>query len=131
MEDDVDSYVDDYAESLSLYFQAEEKATMAAKAYGQGDFSGAKALYEEAITLLTQALTTYTTKETAFEKAEVDMAQGRADAEKANATARLIEANGLANSMIINAIALVFFGLGFMIFGIAAVFYARKHTQPA
>jgi hypothetical protein len=131
LEDDVDSYVDDYAESQNQYLQAEEKATMAGRAYNQGDFSGAKTLYEEAITLLTQALTTYTTKQTAFEKAELDMAQGMADAEKANASARLIEANGLANSMIINAVALVFFGLGFIIFGIAAVFYARKHTQPS
>jgi hypothetical protein len=131
MEDDVDSYVDNYAESLGLYLQAQEKAMMADKAYSQGDFSGAKTLYGDGIDLLTQAMATYTTKETAFENAELNMTQGRADAEEANATARLIEANGLANSMVINAVALVFFGLGFIIFGIAAVFYARKHTQPA
>lgn len=131
LEDDVDSYVDEYAESFNQYLQATEKATMANRAYRQGEFSTAKTLYEDAANLLTQALTTYTAKETAFENAELDMIQAQIDAEEANASARLIEANGLANAMVMNAVALIFFGLGFIVFGIAAVFYARKHTQPA
>jgi hypothetical protein len=126
----VSTYVDDYAESNNLFIQAKMKARMAETAYTGGDFSGALEHYNNASSLLEQAFAVYTSKDTAYEKADLDMEQAQVNAVQANATARLIEANGLATAMMINAAGFAFFGLGFIFFGLAAIYYARRPRTP-
>ncbi|MEM2104928.1 MAG: hypothetical protein QXV21_00425 [Candidatus Bathyarchaeia archaeon] len=135
----VSTYVDDYAESYSLYVQAETEANTALYCYTQGDFNASLQHYQAAIDLIKQAWTVYIGIKTEYDqnrlnkdKADADKLQAEANAINANATARLIEANALAQAMVINAVALAIFGLGFMFFGLAAIVYAwKKPKTPA
>ncbi|MEM3577868.1 MAG: hypothetical protein QXX51_05360 [Candidatus Bathyarchaeia archaeon] len=134
----VSTYVDDYAESFSLYVQAETEANTALYSYTQGEFNVSLQHYQTAINLIKQAWTVYIGIKAEYDenklnkdKAEADALQAEANAINANATARLIEANALAQAMVINAVALAIFGLGFMFFGLAAIVYAwRKPKAP-
>jgi tetratricopeptide (TPR) repeat protein len=135
----VSSLVDDHAESYSLYIQAETEANTALYYYTQGEFNSSLQHYQTAINLLKQAWTIYVGIESEYDenqlnkdKAATEKQQAEANAINANATAKLIEANGLAQAMVINATALAIFGLGFMFFGVAAIVYAwRKPKTPA
>ncbi|MEW6505971.1 MAG: hypothetical protein AB1457_18620, partial [Chloroflexota bacterium] len=134
-EDEVDGIVDDYAESYGLYIQAEQEAGTASTLYRQGDFTGALSHYNTAMTTLNQSYAVAKSKDMQYDElefkgsqAEVDMYIAEADAVSANATARLIEANALAQAMVMNSVALMFFGLGFMFFGLAAIVYANKRA---
>ncbi|MGB9675559.1 MAG: hypothetical protein ACPL0C_00045 [Candidatus Bathyarchaeales archaeon] len=135
----VSTYVDDYAESFSLYIQAETESNTAQYYYTQGDFNASLQHCQMAIDLIKQAWTVYIGIKAEYDenklnkdKAEADAMQAEANSINANATARLIEANALAQAMVINAVALAIFGLGFMFFGVAAIVYAwRKPKAPA
>ncbi|MEM3695200.1 MAG: hypothetical protein QXJ11_04500 [Candidatus Bathyarchaeia archaeon] len=135
----VSTYVASYAESYSLYVQAETEANTALYYYTQGEFNASLQHYQTAINLIKQAWTVYVGIKAEYDenklnkdKAEANKLQAEANALNANATARLIEANALAQAMVINAVALAIFGLGFMFFGIAAIVYAwRKPKAPA
>jgi hypothetical protein len=125
-EDEVDGYVDDYAESFSLYVQAEREAEMGDTSYLEGEFSSALLHYNTALDLLDQSWTKYTTIKAEDDSITLDKKQAELDAMKANTTAILAHANAVATATVINAVAFAFFGIGFIFFGIAAIFYARK-----
>jgi len=125
-EDMVDDYVDNYAESYNLYIQAEREAKMGAMSYGGGEFSSALQHYNNALNLLTQSWTKYTTIKAEDDSVTLDKKQAELDAMKANTTATLIHANAVATATVINAVAFAFFGIGFIFFGIATIFYARR-----
>jgi len=122
----VASYVDDYAESHSLYIQADRETKMGDISYIGGEFSSALQHYNNALDLLTQSWTKYTTIKAEDESVTLDMKQAELDAIKANTTATLVHANAVATATVINAVAFAFFGIGFIFFGIAAIFYARR-----
>jgi tetratricopeptide (TPR) repeat protein len=133
----VGTYVDDYAESYSLYIQAETEANTALYYYRQGEFNSSLQHYQTAINLLKQAWTVYIGIKSEYDenqlnkdKAAAEKLQAEANAINANATAKIIEANALAQAMIINATALAIFGLGFMFFGVAAIVYAWRKPKP-
>lgn len=127
------SYVPMYAESLSLLFQADEESDMANMYYGQGEFSSALQHYNTALNLLNQSFAVYTSKMAAFNdislndtKADLDKKLAETEAIKANATATQTLAGAIATATLINSFAFVFFGLGFIIFGVAAVIFVRR-----
>jgi hypothetical protein len=122
----VASYVDDYAESHSLYIQAERETKMGDISYIGGEFSSALQHYNNALDLLTQSWTKYTTIKAEDDSIILDKKQAELDAIKANTTATLVDANAVATATVINAVALAFFGIGFIFFGIAAICYARR-----
>lgn len=132
----VSTYVDDYAESFSLYIQAETESDTALLYYTQGEFTASLQRYQRAIDLIKQAWTVYIGIKAEYDqnrlnkdKAEADALQAEANAINANATSKLIEANALAQAMVINAVALAIFGLGFMFFGVAAIVYAWRKPK--
>jgi len=129
LKDYVRTYVDDYAESFSLYIQAEMEANKALLHYMQGAFSASLQSYQTAIDLINQAWTVYVGIKAEYDQNKLNKEKAEIDAINANNTARLIEANALAQSMIINAVALAIFGLGFMFFGVAAIVYAWRKPK--
>jgi len=129
----VGNYVDDYVESASPYIQAEREVTMGDTSYGEGEFSSALQHYDTALSLLNQSWATFKAIRSEYEsieqdshEADLNMKLAMIESIQANATARLIEAHALENSMVINAVGFAFFGVGFMFFGVAAIFYARR-----
>lgn len=131
----VSSTVDDYSESKGLFIQAEQEATTAALLYSSGEFTGALSHYNTAMSLLNQSYTVAKSKNMQYDtldlndyQADIDLKNAEVDAINANATATLIIANAVAQATVVNSIALVFFGLGFMFFGLAAIVYANKRA---
>jgi len=122
----VKNHVDDYAESFDLYVKAEMENSAAELYYNQCDFSSALQHYNTAFGLLNQSWTSYTSIKKEYDNTALEDKKADVDLKKANATATLIEANAIASSTIINSFAFILFGLGFMFFGIAAIFYARR-----
>jgi len=136
----VGSYCDNYAESLSLFVQAQQEYNTGNGYYGQGDFANALSHYNNAWSYLNQSFTIYTTNEMVYDqldlnetKAEVDYIIAEVEAIRANATATLAEgeaiktlANGQSQAFVINAVGFVFFGIGFIIIGVATVLWAKK-----
>jgi hypothetical protein len=137
---DVQNTVNKYNESMGLMIQAGQEATAGSNAYNQGDFTDSLSHYNSAMSLLNQSYTIAKSKGMQLDElylkkaqAELDHANAEIDAIEANATARRIEAQAMANAMMMNSVALIFFGLGFMFFGLAAIVYANKKgpKQPA
>lgn len=129
----VSSYVNVYAESLSSKVQAEKESDMADMYYGHGEFSSALEHYNTASNLLDQSFTAYTSRKSEYDdlslnstKADLDKKLAETEAIKANATATETLASATATATLINSFAFVFFGLGFIIFGVAAMMYARR-----
>lgn len=94
-----------------------------------GDFSNAKTHYEDALELLHKALS----NETSYQKNLEDLATQllQAQVEQVQANASYLEALGdaakiRAQAFNTQAIAWIVFGLGFMIFGVAAVVWAYR-----
>jgi hypothetical protein len=133
----VGTTVTNYTDSLGLMFQAEQEYKAGRTSYIEGDFSGAGQHYNAAYSLLSQSWTTYMSKQTELDdirinqsQANLDMILAQIDAVKANTTATLVEANAIATATVVNSIGFALFGLGFMFFGVAAIFYARR-PKPA
>jgi hypothetical protein len=132
----VSSYVNAYAESLSLRVQAEKESDMADMYYEHGEFSSAVEHYNTASNLLDQSFTAYTSRKSEYDdlnlnstKADLDKKLAETEAIKANATATETLASATATATLISSFGFVFFGLGFIIFGVAAMMYARR--KPA
>lgn len=120
----VGSRVDNFAQSDSLYVQSQTAFAAGALAYRQGNFTSALQGFNNAQNLLTQAWNSYVSAQSAYDTSNLNTAN-------ANATATLLTAQALANAMMINAVAFILFGFGFMLFGLAAIFYARRPKPTA
>ncbi len=120
----VQNRVDNFAQSDSLYVQAQTTFATGQLLYRQGNFTSALQSFNSAQNLLTQAWNSYVSTQSAYDASNLNTAN-------ANATATLITAQALANAMMINAVAFILFGFGFMLFGAAAIFYARRPKQQA
>jgi hypothetical protein len=127
------SFASSYAQSLALYQQAEGEAAAGVISYNQGAFTAATTHYNSASNLLNQSWNTYISTQAIYDdidlnstKANLDLKRAQIDATEANATARLVEANGIAAATVVNSIAFVFFGLGFILIGVATIYYARR-----
>lgn len=121
----VSPYVGVYAESLSLGVQAEKESDMADMYYEHGEFSSALEHYNTASNLLDQSFTVYTSKKSEYD--DLNLNSTKADLDKKLAETEAIKAT--ATATLINSFAFMFFGLGFIIFGVAAILYARR--KPA
>ncbi len=119
----VSSYVNDFASSQSLYVQSELEYGQAQTSYANADFSGALQHYTTASNLLNQSWIAYGNIETKYDNADLDMRQAQINSINANAT-------GISNALMVNSVAFLFFGLGFIVFGIAAIVWARR-PKPA
>jgi hypothetical protein len=127
------SGVNDYVESKTLMIQAELEASTAKSYYGQGEFSSALQHYNTAQSLVNQSWVAYKAIKAQYDTnalngdtADTNLKLAQIDAIKANATARLAEANALATAIVVNSVAFLFFGFGFVFIGLAAIFYARR-----
>ena len=134
---DVDDFCLSYAESSVLMYQGNYEAGVALNYYRRGEFSDALQHYNNASSLVDRALSSYKSKRATYEAntgtsmldRSIDRYLAETEYLRANATVATTMARAAAIATMVNSFAFMFFGLGFIVFGVAAIFYAHRRKQ--